>query len=149
MYGIIIPYVRKHNSVHTELLFCMYGIFIPYVRKQNSVRTELRFRMYGIIIPYVRNFNFQILVLYVQAIFPRSFFFSGSGILSGVPDRFVAELLQGAYNYRNVDGISNGFQHPFTVRYIDSWARQVQARNYAGALFTSLEGGNRRGGGTA
>ena len=66
-------------------------------------------------------------------------------VTPSVPLPFPAYGQEGAYNYRNADGISNGFQHPFTVRYSDSWAHQVQSSNYAGALFTSLEGGNRRG----
>ena len=38
MYGIIIPYVRKNNSVHTELLFRMYGIILGFRADSVSVR---------------------------------------------------------------------------------------------------------------
>jgi hypothetical protein len=40
MYGKIIPYVRKNNSVCTEKYFRTYGKIIPYVRKNNSVCME-------------------------------------------------------------------------------------------------------------
>ena len=46
---VINPYIRKHYSVCTDLLFRMYGIIIPYVRKYC-------FRMYGNIIPYERKY---------------------------------------------------------------------------------------------
>jgi hypothetical protein len=47
---VINPYIRKHYSVCTDLLFRMYGNIIPYVRIYYSVCTESLFRTYGNIV---------------------------------------------------------------------------------------------------